>query len=468
MSEFKMNKSSVIIYEFNQLAEGLVGTEFISINPRGLSWNVRGNKIVKLLDNLFNQGADIVVTVENDHPIEIAEKLQKTDRRIDCCFQRIRSKDNKNSGFTQLLKRSKIDRSFSFRNSIRNESDLLAFLDLINLDKPADCQTEFSIIDPYVADYTTCIYWNTSKVESIPPFSEFNPFNFVTTRGYKIYDDRGDGGFVQTFMKDGIEFNVLAAHLKSGESEKDESSRVSQLTQLLTTFANKKNPIIAMDSNSSMHYVQGIPENIYTVLSRNDFYNVINELLKVCFKVRGADGDQPPKFAEMVYDGIDKICVKNGVVATPCNLPGEPILRCLEYSDLLYRLRTVSLLRDRIGNWILNAHNTFDDNGKLVVVEHTSELRYSSGECVPIIDNKTKEVLKFMSSDKLSRWGQDMRLNSCVGMAEYLRNGREGETVFNDLVVTDEQLMYVFGYLCPNDELCSDHPPVGAVVEIYA
>lgn len=466
MSQVMRKSSTVCIYEFNMLAEGLVGKEFISSSIGSLQWNIRGNNIVKLIDNLFEQGVDIVVTLENDHPIEIAEKLQKSYRRIDCCFQRVRSKDNKNSGFTQLLKRSKVDRSYTFQHSIRDEQDLLEFLNLMNSDKPADCHTDFSRNDAYVADYTTCIYWNASKIQGFPLFQEFNPLNFLINRGYKIYTGRGDNGFIQKFMKDGIEFNVLAAHLKSGERENDEISRVSQLTSLLDMCIDKKNPIVVMDSNSSIHYVNGTLENIYGLFTNYGFYNLINELEKPCFKMRGADGDQPHKFAELMYDGIDKILVKNGVKASPCKVKGEPELRFLEYNSLIYRFRTVRILRERISNWILNTHNVFDTNGKLIHKKAT-ELRVSSGQCVPIQDKESGEVLKFMSSDVSSRWGQDMTLNSCIGMANYLKNGiGDDEIVVHNLDVTDEQLTRIFSYLCPNNEMCSDHPLVGVVVEI--
>jgi hypothetical protein len=84
-------------------------------------------------------------------------------------------------------------------------------------------------------------------------------------------------------------------------------------------------------------------------------------------------------------------------------------------------------------------------------------------------------TLKMMSSNNKSRWGADAKTNVYKGFAQYLRAGESDGgflwRLYNKLwggepELTDEVLESAFRGLYPNNNMPSDHPPLGAIIEL--
>ena len=485
------NGKMIKVGVWNMLADGLSKGEFMSEDPASIVWAVRGPRVINILNNMFAAGYDVIVVLENDHFLNILEGLNNGNNgngngngnsgmNIHGSIQRVRNNKNINNSFTQLMDRNyplnkdKTVRNHvknpdnTFNNDIKDVFDCMAFVELINKDKPSTPLVhDFLRTDAFVADYGNSIYWNAHTVTTEPVFAEFNPTN--KNRGYKCYIGRGDTGFVQKFYKNGVEFNVLAAHLKSGEGREEEQERVDSLLPMLQSMSALKNPVVLMDSNSSSHYREGIENNVSKVIQDTGFVNAVpqdddpmNPDNKYqCFKMRAAraeDGKgQPAKFAELMFDTIDAILVKEGISFQIVPVEGVELYREM-YKPNLLQFRTNTSVRQRISDWALNWPNEYNEDGTYKS-SGFAEIRSPKTDCTPIQNKEKTVTLKMMSSDNASRWGEDVTKNAYKGMAKYI-----GEKT--DLNMTDKKLEVVFAWLYPNDCMPSDHPPIGAMVEL--
>lgn len=460
---------------FNIFGDGLSNDGLVTRNPDEIYWTKRGPRILAILNKAFDDGYDVVSLNENDHFLYFLEGLQSNGKNIHGSFQRVRdAKKNTNTSYNLLFKRnyklnkdtntytSKDTTDNTFADDIQNESDCKAFVTYINSDKPSSLTPayEFAVSDKYVSDSGNALYWNANKVKAVPAFREFNPRN--TTRTYKCYIGRGDHGFSQVFYKDGCKLNVLSAHLPSGEGESEELERVGALRGLLAKLDGEPNIVVLMDSNSSSHYRYGMTTTIQSVLNDYGLFNAIIQddnpsdpgNVFQCHKIRDGNGDQEQKYGSIMSDTLEMIGAKKGVSVQIIPVTGVEL-----YPDRLrnymYRFRTDHGVRERITNWVLDWDNRYNVNGEYVS-GGAGEIRPGDGQCVPI-KNKAKTVtLRMMSTNKGARWGPDARTNIYDGMAEYI--GVEG--------VTDDTLKEVFMNLYPNDKMPSDHPPVGAIIQI--
>ena len=476
----------------NMLADSLSNDGFICNDPDSIKWEVRGPKIVAMLENCFDEGCDAVGVVECDHPFSILEKLQSIDRPIYATFQRVRNpKTNVNNGYNQFLERGfpldkknnvrvpVVNPSNTFITEITDDADRAAIVSLMNSDRGNPFVPDLTETSSYVFDYCNVIFWNPATIESSPEYLEFNPSNF---RGYKCFMGKGDNGFIQRFDKNNVPVFVVTAHLKSGEGINEEAERVIALQTMLSALTEVSNSVVLMDSNSSRHYKEGIPYNLDNVIDDCGFTNVISDNSEdpddglECFKMRDARGNQPPKFGELMFDKIDACLVKKNMKAVM--VLGEPHYP-RKYKELLYNLRTNKLLRSRVSNWVLNWHNVYDDDGNFVA-SGLMELRSNRKNC-ELIHNKDKTIiLKKMSADVSSRWGDNVNNNSFEGFADYLYYGRSDMVLYQENIkdlhaidlsmyeVTDDLLKSIFGYLSPSERTPSDHPLVTLLVELIS
>ena len=493
----------------NMLADSLSNDGFICKNPESIKWEVRGPKIVAMLAKCFDDGCDAVGVVECDHPFSILEKLQSEGRPIHATIQRVRSDKtgsrNVNNGYNQFLERGfPLDKknkvrvpvenpSTTFMTEITDDDDRAAIVSLMNSDRGnAELVPTLKESSSYVFDYCNVIFWNTSIIESSPAYTELNP---SSTRGYKCFIGKGDGGFIQRFDKNGVPIFVLTAHLKSGEGEKEEGERVTAMRHLLSVLSGVDNSVVLMDSNSSQHYKDGIPYNLDNVIEEGGFKKVVSENCEdpddglECLKIRAAVvngklGSQPSKIGEFMFDRIDQILVKSKMNAKM--LLGEPNYP-KKYKGPLYKIRTTKLLRERVSNWVFDWHNVYYPDGNFVGSGNRA-LR-SDNKNFESVWNKDKTILlKKMNAHVSSMWCDNANNNSYVGFADYLQNGYserlydvEGD-IMPDLIddnddvvpddqvdlsmydVTDDMLKDMFSYMYPNASCPSDHPLLTAII----
>lgn len=497
----------------NMLADSLSNDGFICNEPESIKWEVRGPKIVAMLSKCFDEGCDAVGVVECDHPFSILEQLQSKGRPIYATIQRVRSnKTNVNNGYNQLLERGfPLDKKnkvrlpvanhlTTFMTEISDDADRNAIVSLMNSDRGnAELVPTLNENSSYVFDYCNVIFWNPALIDSSPAYLELNP---SSSRGYKCFIGKGDGGFIQRFDKNGVCVLVLTAHLKSGEGEKEEGERVTALRHLLSVLSAVDNSVVLMDSNSSQHYKEGIPYNLDNVIEEGGFKKVMSEKCEEtdngehdddgleCFKMRAAVvkgklGSQPAKIGEFMFDRIDQILVKNKMKAKM--LLGDPHYPKI-YNRLLYKIRTTKILRERVSNWVLDWHNVFDENDNFILSGNTS-LRSGNKNFEPVWNKDKTILLKKMTADVSSMWTDNTKNNPYVGFADYLQNGRSDMTLYDvegdimpDLIddddvvgldthvdltmydISDYMLKDMFSYMYPNSSCPSDHPLLTAVI----
>jgi hypothetical protein len=478
------NKKIIKVGFWNMLAVGLSDDGFVTEDPESIDWAIRGPKILAVLNRMFDEGYDVISVVENDMFLNILEGLQKEGRPIYGEIQRVRNKKNVNNSYTQWFKQGydKKTNTRSFRDFIKNESDCEEFVQLMNDDKTSDGAPDVSVSDPYLADHGNSVYWNPAKVYAAgTPFPEFNEENYLLTRDFRCYIGRGDNGYIRTFVKkdDGevTEFNVLTAHLKSGEGEKEEQERVDTLTPLLNELAKRVNPVVLMDSNSSTHYRKAIdiPINVAKVIEDSGFVDAIDTPgnRAQCVKMRG-DTAQKQKAGELMCDTIDVILTKRGTNIQVIPVGGVQLYNPVN-KTIMTKLRTDAEDRLRVSKWVMNAEYKCDANGNYVGSECEQELRPTGFPLVPIQNKEKTVTLKMMSSNKKSRWGADAKTNVYTGFAKYLRTDESDGgflwRLYNKLwggepELTDEVLESAFRGLYPNNNMPSDHPPFGAIIEL--
>jgi hypothetical protein len=242
----------------------------------------------------------------------------------------------------------------------------------------------------------------------------------------------------------------MVAHLKSGEGATEEIERVTAFDSMLTSISSLANPIVLMDSNSSIHYQDDVraevEETVADVITRHGFYNITvqDSADDMTFKMRPGKGNQKDKLGQFMADTIDAILVRGRMSAKRMVVSGVETVDP-KLLPLIYQLRNDPILRKRVSNWVIN----WDNGGT------ETELR-SAGGLFEEIKNKKGKVLRKMSANESSLWGNNTTTNVYLGMAEYL-----------GLVDGDDvALESVFNSLYPNEKMPSDHPPLGAEITL--
>ena len=239
----------------------------------------RGIRLVQTILEMFEKGISFLCTQENDHADWILMMLQEVMPSI------------------RMKKLSKYDKP--------GKSNAQKFL-RIRL-KTADqairsrYETEYGIDDDCLA-----VYYDSSKVRLL----SFSQFPLSEKKGVKTL-----GGIVRfQTVRDGIIFNVVNAHLKSGEKAPDAEVRVKETVALLEGIrlccSPEERVIICMDSNSSDMYRsaddKGFVDEVKKLLIKGGFSETIFENCEN-IKMRHGSGNQPKKFGWFFMDLIDKI-----------------------------------------------------------------------------------------------------------------------------------------------------------------
>lgn len=339
---------------WNILSDGLSKGEFMTKfgDDATIKWNNRKDKIVNILSEMFTK-CDMVVTVENDHFFWLLNQLNmKHGNKIKGVFAIESDMTNKYSNSKKFLDtRTKTESTFKIEECPDEFIGLYNFYfkkddkGVINKG-PTKIFTKDSI---YTSDDGIGIYYNSDKVQLIgvdsdKPMSGDQYTLYNTTKQYTRC----------VFTKDGVEFQVYGGHLKSGEAYKDEVNRICKLGEMFGKAKKDVNPIILMDSNSSDLYQKDYPDKVPTVndvMKDNKFKDTVETKYNECFKMRHAQGEQPKKFCQLMFDTIDKIVVKEGVSTTDSGLDFSNYKFPKTDYDTILKLRTDKGTRDALANY---------------------------------------------------------------------------------------------------------------------
>jgi len=196
-----------------------------------------------------------------------------------------------------------------------------------------------------------------------------------------------------------------------------------------------------MDSNNSKYYENDYFKDKPTlsqVISDHSFKNLVPSKGYECFKLRHAQGDQPSKFGQLMFDSIDKILV-------PQNYLGNEIKFDLfqkypiEYWPILYNWRTNEEIRSLFSKYCSNINNI---KGK--------------SEYVP------KQIGKLLiDNNPQNRW------NSSVNSIEYQllfqeisKVNEKGSLTHQNKLDHTTDIQAIFSFIYPNSNAPSDHPPL--------
>jgi hypothetical protein len=262
---------------WNILADGLSTNEFLTKNgSTDIEWTSRGPRIIAMIDSLT---VDLIATIENDHPLWILNELNQRRNKWKAVVVFKSEQDRLKHSVCRKLR--PLDPKLTFESHV---SDELASL--------YDCQET----DYYRCDNTMTVYYNSETYRTDVPSICFTPDDF-----YRI-------PMVELGTK--MEFNLVVAHLKSGERLAEEALRVAEMIKIFTSISD--NTIILMDSNNGPYYeseYKGGPTVSQTIHDHK--FVILDNPTGQCFKLRHSRGDQPNKFGQLMFDTIDKIVVPN-------------------------------------------------------------------------------------------------------------------------------------------------------------
>ena len=201
-----------------------------------------------------------------------------------------------------------------------------------------------------------------------------------------------------------------------------------------------------MDSNISDLYQFKDDLNDYF----KNFTNLINTDTYSCFKMRHANGDQPDKFGEFIYDTIDR-----------CYIPKDKLtgsLISIEYDDKKKpyqgkdKYNTVK--KEIRGN---NTNNTKRTTLKKFIIEGRDEYKHdniANFNELSVFDKKTKNDVKIYVHKTLG-WTDNMTENGIMGRVAGISTILNSSMHIND----DNKYLEMFKGLYPNKLEPSDHPP---------
>jgi hypothetical protein len=258
-----------------------------------------------------------------------------------------------------------------------------------------------------------------------------------------------------------LNFTVFPAHLSSGETFEDEKNRVVQLRTILNSAMAPHilNPVVLMDSNTSPGYEQTFLADgndcssfLSSVVCEMGFVNSVAQYPHQCFKLRHAQGGQPKKFGELMFDTIDKILIPN--TATGRSLPHPAnVFQTLDRWDAreVVLWRTVGSMRAAIkracidGKWGPNINDlmtpsTFNPlNGERSLLR---ELEMTLHRLKMTLPHRIGLSEAGMKSDDVAESARECEFDEMSG-----------------------DVVGILAQLYPNRMCASDHPPVLCEIE---
>ena len=478
----EIKDAKINVATWNILADGLAIKEFMSkdgtTDDTNLMWNIRGPKIANVINELlFDKKFQfhIVATQENDHPIDLFNSLKKKNQSIGYIFvPKYRNKDGSYSSTPTKLEKSAFKLKIGRTKPENNFDDCLA------------------------------IYYDSTKVKPIISDNETYVKSIVMDEEKHTCCGLVKFKYLENTKED-ITFNVINAHLTSGEDATNAEKRVTEINKILdylNTHKSKDKNIILMDSNSS-HLYPYPDNNIYDVcnidktLKNNGYHNIIRkssalnggEKHNECLKMRHAVGDQPAKFCDFMFDTIDKIVVNEK------NDKSKPIgltnLQAFKRYDLQYYDKFTSMRleanRNRIkdecfGNFNFSKGYHYDQSQ----IEKILEKKFEA------IINEEKEILTELTNNLYIKdhWGSDgkptleptqlkLKFDNPKDYKVLKAILFKGSTVslfkkyapnFPPIEYEKKQKLFlekidiIKNSLYPNNEAPSDHPPCAATI----
>lgn len=316
---------------FNILAHGLSEGEFLSQGGdiESINWDKRRNKVINVLAEMLTI-CDVVVTQENDCFFDLLNSLRnRTKINIEGIYC---LKTNHINGWTQLT-HARALRTMNMLNLITgdtkqknnnpNDPDHESHYTTLNeLNKKSpkflsfndNCGIygqQFAQLygrngdDVHVSDDGIGIYYNPNMVCLQSQYD-------LNIHGIPIIFNK-DGWLGAIFKKQNRLITVFGAHLPSGETVNDELKRIPILKEILSQANKYQYPLIAMDSNNSIHYETqyDLSETSLSLIKKYGFSDAVPNIGYECFKMRHNMGNQPKKFCLLMFDTIDKILYKN-------------------------------------------------------------------------------------------------------------------------------------------------------------
>ena len=278
---------------WNLLADGLSLGEFLTPtgDPDSVYWGNRLPKIVNCLSKFFELGGHIMSTQENDHPEEILEQLIEISK-------------NKHIKMIKVLKYPTDYQSNALKFHLSKDRVMV------------DCDGEKKSFRD--------VYLDTDKLppqnDSLAVYYNSEFIDFLSESRIEI-SKKGPtyAGKLQMKTKNNILFQIVVAHLSSGEDSKKAIARESECTSIINSIYHdgmKYGPtIILMDSNSSKLYEtkdETLGDGVLEQFKECDYYDILDDAIGLeCYKMRHGAGEQPTKFGQFMLDRIDKIMVPN-------------------------------------------------------------------------------------------------------------------------------------------------------------
>ena len=349
MASFKLKCVS-----WNILADGMSSNEFVTNGGDKINtlWSSRFPRICSILSKFLDDGVQVIGLQENDHPYSILNEIQISRPEIRCVhltakgvkrsaenlriigiYEYLKSNNeafriqeqgsNENieqdydlmySKINQWYKTNSLDhiqKKFTMTSFREEGSEILSKVLHRNLD------------DLYVVNDGVTLYYDSNVLKFVGaiPFSEITETKFpdlfmghdLSCR-FKIIDHNiastsGESNFI----------NIVCTHLRSGEGIENEKIRFDQLSKVLNLLNEQNEPsVILLDSNTSNLYKEEIQKTnpneivlVDNVITETGFQNIIPTQGNECFKMRHAQGAQPKKFGNIMFDTIDKILIQN-------------------------------------------------------------------------------------------------------------------------------------------------------------
>jgi hypothetical protein len=322
---------------WNMLADGLSTGEFMSKggDAKCCVWDARKHKVAAVIREMLGT-LDIVGVVENDHYHWLLAELQKTGNVEGVHYLDVDAKKGIKSTPTHKFKKPTADTFAS-----EGAAEMAAVYGV-------EASAEYRVDDGLT------LYYNVDKVTPI----DAQPLRVANT--YAVQRFRAVGG---------EEFSIVIGHLSSGDTAKDEAKRFQQVVDMTqdTRVHSGTNVVIMMDSNYGKYYQQFGEKTADEELASKGWANVIAEDGNECFKMRHAQGGQPKKFGDMMFDSIDKICTKRGVEASEMQLNLTSFKRALTLPgqhEAVASLRTDAVRREALKE-ACTEYKWSDDNSEI-------------------------------------------------------------------------------------------------------
>ena len=377
---------------WNILADGMSRNEFVTNggDHENTLWSSRCFRITSILQKFLKDQVQVIGLQENDHPYFILNEIQKIKPemrcvhlyakgasrsaeklRIDGIFDYLKSSDNDFQNLTlDLDKREEqnYDRLYSKINQwykttpsdqIKNKFTITSF-------KEENAEIFAKVLnrnpdDLYIVNDGITLYYDSNVLEFTGPVpsSQMTATDCPTffmgkdlACRFKILDSN-----VTSENKEPSFINIFCTHLKSGEGLENEKRRVEQMSVLLELANDLNEPsVILLDSNTSNLYREEIQKfnqnetNLLDIAVKEfGFQNIIPTKGNECFKMRHAQGEQPNKFGNLMFDTIDKILIKTQwCVDFKCIFPDWLKVLPTEYYDEVLSWRTDETKRNEL------------------------------------------------------------------------------------------------------------------------